>query len=157
MRKRALIAVPAAAGLLGGLTGPAAYADDGDGDVQITDVSVNGDKDIVVGVTDKTVTVSVTATDPSGIWDADFYLWRGPYGADPYFDAYRGYANQPAKLQFRKAGATTYTTVKTVDTSSTGTLTTTVTASEDGYWRWYFTGTSTTPAIKATGDFVDVQ
>jgi hypothetical protein len=262
MRKRALFAVLAAAGVLGGFTGPAAYADDGVGDIQITDVSVNGDKDIVVGVTDKTVTVSVTATDPSGIWDADFYLWRGPDGADPYFDAtdyvtpnedttpadcvassattstcsktftfepdwwvtnadagtwkvgvhvsandgswtnrwahsttrlqrlskltadaapepvakgkpltvtgklsranwdtldYRGYAGQPVKLQFRKASATTYTTVKTVNTSTTGTLTTTVPASEDGYWRWYFPGTSTTPAVKATGDFVDVQ
>lgn len=26
----------------------------------------------------------MTATDPSGIWDADFYLWRGPDGSDPH-------------------------------------------------------------------------
>ncbi len=45
----------------------------------------------------------------------------------------------------------------TVHTSSTGDLKTTVAASEDGYWRWNFAGTSTTPAVKATGDFVDVQ
>jgi hypothetical protein len=70
---------------------------------------------------------------------------------------YRGYTNQPVKLQFRKAGTTTYTTLKTVYTSSTGYLKTTTTASEDGYWRWNFAGTSTTPAVKATGDFVDVQ
>jgi hypothetical protein len=44
-----------------------------------------------------------------------------------------------------------------VYTSSTGTLTTTAPASEDGYWRWNFAGTSTTPAVSATGDFVDVQ
>jgi hypothetical protein len=262
MRKRAIFAVLAAATALGGVTGPAAYADEVVGDIQITNVSVNGGKDIVVGVTDKTVTVSVTATDPSGIWDADFYLWRGPDGTDPYYSAtdyvvpnedttpadcvassattstcsktftfepdwwvtnadagtwkvgvqvwanddswteryaytttrlqrlskltvdagpepvakgrtltvtgklsranwdtldYRGYTNQPVKLQFRKSGTTTYTTVKTVSTSSTGGLTTTATASEDGYWRWSFAGTSTTPAVNATGDFVDVQ
>jgi hypothetical protein len=61
------------------------------------------------------------------------------------------------KLQFRKAGTSTYTTVKTVTSSSTGALKTTVTAATDGYWRWNFAGTSTTPAAKATGDFVDVR
>lgn len=30
------------------------------------------------------------------------------------------FTNQPVRLQFRKAGTTTYTTVKTVHTSSTG-------------------------------------
>lgn len=47
--------------------------------------------------------------------------------------------------------------MRTVSTSSTGTLTTTAPASEDGYWRWNFAGTSTTPPAKATGDYVDVQ
>ncbi|MFD7677299.1 calcium-binding protein, partial [Streptomyces sp. NPDC060187] len=27
----------------------------------------------------------------------------------------------------------------------------------DGYFRYNFAGTSTTPAVKATGDYVDVQ
>ncbi|MER7576992.1 calcium-binding protein [Streptomyces sp. NPDC126514] len=262
MRKRAILAVLATGTALSGFAGPSAYADEIVGDVQITNVSVNAGKDIVVGVSDKTVTVSVTATDPSGIWDADLYLWRGPDGTDPYYSAtdyvdpnedttpadcvassattstcaktftfepdwwvtnanagtwkvgvqvhandnsrtekwaytttrlqrlskltvnagpepiakgrtltisgklsranwdtldYRGYTNQPVKLQFRKAGTTTYTTAKTIYTSSTGGLTSTVTASADGYWRWYFAGTSTTSAVKATGDFVDVQ
>lgn len=62
-----------------------------------------------------------------------------------------------ARPRGTQAGTATYATVKTVNTSSTGDLTTTVTASEDGYWRWNFAGTSTTPAVKATGDFVDVQ
>lgn len=259
MRKRAIFAVFAAAATgLCGFTGPAAYADEVVGDIQITNVSVNGGNAVVIGTADKTITVSVTATDPSGIWDADFHLWRGadPDNPDDYItpnedttpaecvassattstcsktftfepdwwltnadagswkvgveasandgswvlrDAYttarlqrhsqltvnagpepvakgktltvtgkltranwdtldyRGYTNQPVKLQFRKAGTTTYTTVKTAYTSSTGGLTTTVTASEDGYWRWNFAGTSTTPAARATGDFVDVQ
>ncbi|MET7847521.1 calcium-binding protein [Streptomyces avermitilis] len=257
MRKRATFAVLAAAAL-GGFASPAAYADETVGDIQITGVSVNGGKGIAVGLADKTVTVSVTATDPSGIWDADFYLWRGtdPDNPDAYItpnedttpadcvassattstcsktftfepdwwltntdagtwkvgvdvsanddswtqrdaytttriqryskltvnagpepiakgktlkitgkltranwdtDVYAGYTAQPVKLQFRKAGTSTYTTIKTVNTSSTGDLQTTTTASVDGYWRWNFAGTSTTPAVSATGDYVDVQ
>ncbi|MGX1955315.1 calcium-binding protein [Streptomyces anulatus] len=70
---------------------------------------------------------------------------------------YKGYTNQPVKLQFKKKGAKSYTTVKTIKTSSTGTLKTTVKASADGYWRYSFAGTSTTPAVSAAGDFVDVK
>ncbi|MEE1808572.1 hypothetical protein [Streptomyces sp. BE133] len=70
---------------------------------------------------------------------------------------YHGYATQPVKLQFRKKGSSTYTTVKTIKSSSTGTLKTTVKASVDGYWRYSFAGTSTTPAVSAAGDFVDVR
>ena len=70
---------------------------------------------------------------------------------------YHGYTNQPVKLQFRKKGSDTYTTVKTINSNSTGELKTTVTASTDGYFRYSFAGTSTTPAVNATGDFVDVQ
>ena len=71
--------------------------------------------------------------------------------------AYHGYTVQPVKLQFRKKTSTTYTTVKTIKSSSTGALKTTVTASVDGYWRYSFAGTSTTPAVTSTSDYVDVQ
>ncbi|MEV5317024.1 DUF5707 domain-containing protein [Streptomyces sp. NPDC052687] len=70
---------------------------------------------------------------------------------------YAGYTNQPVKLQFRKDGTTTYTDVKTIKTDSTGNLKTTVKAGVDGYYRYSFAGTSTTPAVNAKGDFVDVQ
>jgi hypothetical protein len=70
---------------------------------------------------------------------------------------YHGYANQPVKLQFRKKGSSTYTTVKTVRTNSTGDLRATVTATTDGYFRYSFAGTATTPAVNAAGDFVDVR
>ncbi|CAL9311029.1 MULTISPECIES: hypothetical protein [Streptomyces] len=70
---------------------------------------------------------------------------------------YHGYTNQPVKLQFRKKGSDTYTTVKTIKSNSTGNLKTTVTASTDGYFRYSFAGTATTPAVNATGDFVDVR
>ncbi|MFF3886500.1 calcium-binding protein [Streptomyces sp. NPDC001914] len=265
MRKRALALFGAVASLAG-FAIPGAYGDETQTDVQISNLTFDGGKNTVVGLYAKTITVSGTFTHPSGIQDADFVLWRGPDGANPYetYDDrivsnqyyshadcvassettstcsqtislepdwkyggtaltnahagtwkvsvqgvanddswtqsasyttsrlqrdskltanagpepiakgktltvtgkltrvdwdnldYPGYTNQPVKLQFRKAGTTTYTTVKTVYTSSAGTLTTTVPASEDGYWRWNFAGTSTTPAAKATGDFVDV-
>jgi hypothetical protein len=70
---------------------------------------------------------------------------------------YRGYTNQPVKLQFRKAGTSTYTTIKTVYTDSYGNLKATATANYDGYWRFSFVGTSTTPAVNAVGDYVDVK
>ncbi|MGW7261818.1 hypothetical protein [Streptomyces sp. NPDC054842] len=70
---------------------------------------------------------------------------------------YKGYTSQSVQLQFRKKGTDTYSTVKSVTSSSTGSLKTTVTAATDGYFRYSFAGTSTTPAVKATGDFVDVQ
>ncbi|MFF1293361.1 MULTISPECIES: hypothetical protein [unclassified Streptomyces] len=70
---------------------------------------------------------------------------------------YAGYATQPVKLQFRKKGSTTYTTLKTIKTTSTGNLSSTVTASTDGYYRYSFAGTTTTPSVSATGDYIDVQ
>ncbi|MFF1646227.1 calcium-binding protein [Streptomyces sp. NPDC058240] len=70
---------------------------------------------------------------------------------------YHGYTNQSVKLQFRKKGSNTYTTVKTIKSDSTGNLKTTVTAATDGYFRYSFAGTTTTPAINASGDFVDVR
>ncbi|MFD4111999.1 calcium-binding protein [Streptomyces niveus] len=70
---------------------------------------------------------------------------------------YKGYATQSVQLQFRKKTSSTYSTIKTVKTSTTGTLKTTTKATVDGYWRWNFAGTSTTPAIIPAGDFVDVK
>ncbi|WP_053849498.1 DUF5707 domain-containing protein [Streptomyces sp. NRRL B-24085] len=70
---------------------------------------------------------------------------------------YAGYSTQPVKLQFRKKDSDTYTTVKTVKTNSKGDLKTTVKATVDGYFRWSFAGTSTTPAVNAAGDFIDVK
>ncbi|GGS63953.1 hypothetical protein [Streptomyces violaceus] len=70
---------------------------------------------------------------------------------------YHGYTNQSVKLQFRKKNSSTYTTVKTIKSNSTGELKTTVKASVDGYFRYSFAGTTTTPAVNATGDFVDVK
>lgn len=70
---------------------------------------------------------------------------------------YSGYVSQPAKLQFRAKGSSTYGTVKTVTSGTGGALKTTVKAAKDGYFRYVFAGTSTTAAATAAGDFIDVQ
>jgi hypothetical protein len=70
---------------------------------------------------------------------------------------YAGYATQKVVLQFRKKTSSTYTNVKGITSSSTGTLKTTTTATVDGYYRFTFAGTTTTPAVSATGDYVDVN
>ncbi|WP_349362133.1 calcium-binding protein [Streptomyces sp. H27-C3] len=70
---------------------------------------------------------------------------------------YAGYGAQPVQLQFRPAGSSTYSNVKTVNTNASGNLSTTVTAVKDGYWRWNFTGTSTASPIAAAGDYLDVR
>ncbi|WP_432013643.1 calcium-binding protein [Streptomyces cucumeris] len=71
--------------------------------------------------------------------------------------AYAGYTVQPVTLEFRKKNSSTYTAVKTVKSAAAGALKTTVTAVEDGYFRWNFAGTGTTGPVKSTADFVDVQ
>jgi hypothetical protein len=70
---------------------------------------------------------------------------------------YHGYTVQPVKLQFRKKSSSTYTTLKTIKSDSTGNLKTTTTATVDGYFRYSFAGTTTTPAVSAAGDYVDVR
>ncbi|MEU9123159.1 DUF5707 domain-containing protein [Streptomyces sp. NPDC048506] len=235
--------------------------DETQGDTTITNVTVNGGKDIVVGTSlKKTVTLTVTATDPSGIYDGYAFLWHGTdmntesgvdgamtpssdHGtctpvnattstcsvtvvADPNDNiygnvlagrwhvfasavgndgdytihdsyksgwvkraaqlttnaapepvtkgatltvtgaltranwdthTYRAYGVGSVQLQFRKQGASSYTTVKTVTSDSSGNLKTTVQAAEDGTWRYVFAGTPTTSVATATGDYVDVK
>ncbi|MGW6268144.1 calcium-binding protein [Streptomyces sp. NPDC055060] len=70
---------------------------------------------------------------------------------------YAGYTKQSVKLQYKKKGAASYSTLKTITSDSKGNLKTTVTASADGYYRYVFAGTSTTPAVTSTADFVDVN
>lgn len=70
---------------------------------------------------------------------------------------YGGYAKQLVNLQFKKKGTSTYKTVKTVTTDSKGNLRTTTAATADGYFRYSFAGTSTTPAAASAADYVDVR
>ncbi|MER5935744.1 hypothetical protein ABT121_00290 [Streptomyces sp. NPDC001928] len=70
---------------------------------------------------------------------------------------YHGYAGQDVKLQFKKAGTAHYSSVKTVKTGDTGQLTTKVTATSAGSWRWYFPGTTTTARVVSVGDAVNLK
>ncbi|MFF3643908.1 calcium-binding protein [Streptomyces sp. NPDC002564] len=70
---------------------------------------------------------------------------------------YAGYTKQDVKLQYKKKGTSSYTTLKTVKSDTKGNLKTTLKASADGYFRYVFAGTSTTPSVTSAGDFVDVQ
>ncbi|MFE4694312.1 DUF5707 domain-containing protein [Streptomyces sp. NPDC056749] len=70
---------------------------------------------------------------------------------------YGGYAGQSVKLQFRKKGTSTYKTLRTVTTDGKGNLRTTTKATADGYFRYSFAGTATTPGATSAGDHVDVK
>ncbi|MFF3663528.1 hypothetical protein [Streptomyces olivochromogenes] len=70
---------------------------------------------------------------------------------------YHGFTGQQVKLQFRKKGATQYNTVKTVTTGDAGKLTTNVTATSAGSWRWYFPGTTTTSLKVSAGDALNLR
>ena len=66
-------------------------------------------------------------------------------------------AGQAVELQFRKKGCTTFTTLKTVPTTAGGTVTTTVRAYADGYYRWSYAGSTNTAAAVSEADYVDVR
>ncbi|MER6530809.1 hypothetical protein [Streptomyces sp. NPDC001508] len=100
-----------------------------------------------------TTTVSSTSVYKGKTFTASGKLSRANWDDN----LYHGYTSQPVKLQFRKAGTTTYTTIKTVYTDSYGNLKTTATANYSGYWRYSFAGTTTTPAVSATGVYVGVK
>ncbi|WAZ23458.1 hypothetical protein STRCI_004799 [Streptomyces cinnabarinus] len=63
-----------------------------------------------------------------------------------------GYAGQSVRLQLKKSGATSYSTVKTATTDADGKLRTTVKATASGAWRWVFSQNSTSAAAVSTGD-----
>lgn len=71
--------------------------------------------------------------------------------------AFTGYAGQQVKLQFRKSGADSYTTVKTVTTDSAGYLSTSTTANAAGHWRWSYAGSTTVASVNASGDAVALK
>jgi hypothetical protein len=236
---------------LSALAVPAAQADGGYGDTRITRVVVDGDNKVAFGTGAKKFKVVMTATDNSGIKEADEFDLRGPdYGwitstkptcvansattstctgwvtVDPRVDyltnanagtwyvgawatakdgdfiwkekavsfkfqrhtrltvnaapepvrkggvitvtgsltrvnwealKYAGYGSQYVKLQYKKANATSWTTLKTVKSTSTGYLKTTTTATYDGSYRFVYAGNSISAAVVSAADYVDVQ
>ncbi|MDX2737742.1 calcium-binding protein [Streptomyces caniscabiei] len=72
-------------------------------------------------------------------------------------EKFPAYGGQAVKLQFKKAGTSAYKDVKTVKSSSTGALKTTVKATADGSYRYVFAGSSGTAAVTSSGDAIDVK
>ncbi|MFJ4771431.1 calcium-binding protein [Streptomyces uncialis] len=70
---------------------------------------------------------------------------------------YNGFASNSVKLQYKKKGAGTWTTVKTVKADSRGAVKTTVKASADGDYRFTYGGSGTTGTATSVADFVDVR
>ncbi|MEU2384895.1 hypothetical protein ABZ606_09550 [Streptomyces sp. NPDC012461] len=70
---------------------------------------------------------------------------------------YASYGGRRVTLQFKPAGATSYTTVKKVYANSSGNLRTTVKATTTGTWRWVHYGNTTTGSSKSSGDNVVVK
>ncbi|MFF2022876.1 calcium-binding protein [Streptomyces sp. NPDC058171] len=83
MRTRAFVALTTGALALTAVTVPAAHAAGGSTGPKISNVSVNGGKDVVVGVAKKTFTVKFTVKHSSPIYDAIAAMWRGPNEAVP--------------------------------------------------------------------------
>ncbi|MGC0331209.1 hypothetical protein RKD23_004199 [Streptomyces sp. SAI-170] len=65
--------------------------------------------------------------------------------------------HQYVKLQYKKAGTSTWTTLKTIKSSSTGALTATTTATYDGYYRLSYAGDARNAPSVSVADHVDVQ
>ncbi|MFF2021770.1 calcium-binding protein [Streptomyces sp. NPDC058171] len=70
---------------------------------------------------------------------------------------YAGFASGAVKVQFKKQGTRTWTTVKTVRADSRGTVRTKAKASADGHYRLAYGGSTTTGRATSTADFIDVR
>ncbi|MEH0419531.1 hypothetical protein [Streptomyces sp. B21-083] len=70
---------------------------------------------------------------------------------------YASFPGQKVLLQYRKKGSNTYTTLKTITSTTGGTLKTTVKATADGYYRFTFATNLSTAASTSAADFVDVR
>ncbi|MBL1110274.1 hypothetical protein JK361_37945 [Streptomyces sp. 5-8] len=70
---------------------------------------------------------------------------------------YHAFTNQTVTLQFKKAGTSTYTNVKTIKSDTSGNLKGTATAAYDGYWRLTYAGSAYASYASAAGDYVDVR
>ncbi|WP_369030555.1 hypothetical protein [Streptomyces adonidis] len=67
------------------------------------------------------------------------------------------YAGSTVSLQFRAKSATSFKTLKKVTTNSAGALSTTVTATTDGFFRWVYYGNSVTGTATSGQDYIDVR
>lgn len=72
-------------------------------------------------------------------------------------ETYQGYGGRSVRVEFKPAGSSTWTYVKQATTSSTGWVSTKVTASKDGSWRLRYNGNTISGASTSSSDYVDVK
>jgi hypothetical protein len=93
-------------------------------------------------------TVTVTGSLQRADWDSGRYVGYGSGG-------------KKAKVQFKKKGSSTWTTVKTVTVGKGSKVSTKVavkgTTARDGSYRLYFAGNSVSSTSASTSDYVDVK
>ncbi|MFF0202479.1 calcium-binding protein [Streptomyces sp. NPDC005017] len=70
---------------------------------------------------------------------------------------YNNFSSQYVKLQYKKRTATAWSTLKTIKSNSLGNLSTTTTATYDGYYRFVYAGTSAAAPVYSAADYIDVQ
>ncbi|MET9731305.1 calcium-binding protein [Streptomyces sp. NPDC006458] len=70
---------------------------------------------------------------------------------------YNNFSSQYVKLQYKKTNATAWSTLKTIKSNSLGNLSTTTTATYDGYYRFVYAGTSAAAPVNSAADYIDVQ
>ena len=72
-------------------------------------------------------------------------------------EAYQGYGSQQVRLEFRRTGGTTWSTVELVRSGATGALSTTVKDTAGGSWRYVFDGNSTSSYAASTQTWVGLK
>jgi hypothetical protein len=77
--------------------------------------------------------------------------------ADWAKDSYVALANQYVELQYKRNGATSWTTLKMIKSTSAGAMKATTTATYDGSYRFVYAGATTTSSVTSREDFVDVR
>ncbi len=68
--------------------------------------------------------------------------------------SYQGYGRQRVRLEFRKSGSSTWTTVGWAKSSSTGALSAKVKDSAAGTWRFAFGGNADSSAVNSAQTWV---
>ncbi|MFJ6213989.1 DUF5707 domain-containing protein [Streptomyces sp. NPDC092296] len=68
-----------------------------------------------------------------------------------------GYGKKSVKLQFRKSGATAWTTVKTVTSDSKGAVKTTAKVTAAGSWRYVYAGSGTVASVNSAAATVTLK
>jgi hypothetical protein len=128
--------------------GAEVYFEGGGGDTDDEDLTVHVKRNsrLTVNASPEPVSKGSTVTVTGKVTRADWETKK-----------YVSYGGRQVSLQFKPAGASSYTTVKKVYANGSGGLRTTVKASTTGTWRWAYYGNTTTGPSTSSGDSLVVK